>query len=349
MNYKYPFYFSCIFSICIVFSGLNVYCLDNIPETPGSWTEKGVVLTAGISDQWDERGAAVVGIAKKSGKYYLFYLGAFYGCWTSGANHKSLGVATGTDGVNFTKYSDNPLLIPHDFVPVESHEESIRAAIIDYIPAISKFVGYFGVEDPGGSNTCGFMASSGCGCDIEVDSFIYAATSDDGINWAIAGEVSGAYNENGAENYPSTFEYYNGVFYLWNHRAQGGQIFHASRGADYKNLTKLGTIPELDFGWSTAETFLHNDGNTVTLMYVPNGNGYDGSELRFATSTMSNMTTVSNVRAWKGNVHSANNAILKDEETGEWRWYYSTAKNTYLRTAPISTPPESPTKLRITD
>jgi len=340
-----------IFVASSFFLHSTVYATDVIPDDISAWTEQGTVLTYGVPGSWDEkeRGLYPVGVHKINGTYYLHYLGGFDGCWTvdGGMSHRSVGLATSSDGVNFTKFSKNPVLKPHDFVPVHSHEEGIRTSSIRYLPQKEMWLGYFGVESPGGADTCPFMGSEAqCSCNVEVDSSIYAATSLDGKNWAVQGEVQGVYND--AENYVDDFQYINGEYYLWSHRAQGGQKHHASKGSDYMSLTPLGVIPKWCWGWSELSTYVHKDGKTVTAIYDPNGGCAAASknDVYFATTSLDNMTVVTNERviAQTGRI----SRIFQDIENGIWRWYYngSGAKNgtIQLRTHPITAdPPIAPT------
>ncbi len=337
-----------------------VTALDNIPEDIDAWTEQGIVLRSGPPGAWDEKPFLMkpIGAHKKDGIYYLYYLAGSEGCWNEDADtrHQSVGLATSTDGINFTKYDGNPVLKPHDFLPVESHEEGIRGGVIRYVSEKKMWLGFFGVESPGGPATCPFMGSqSQCACNIPVDASIYAATSTDGKNWTIKGEVNGVYN--GQENYVDDFHYRDGQYYVWHHRAQGGQMHRASKGPDYMNLTLLGKIPELCWGWGIFHTYLHDDGDTVTGIYDPNGGCAPPGDntLFFATTSLSNMTEIRNVRPIhnKGQRH---NFIMKDEDSGLWRWYYNVttgpdAGTIQLRTHPIAAAdtlaPSAPTSVNV--
>ena len=341
-----------VFTLVLLFSHGIAYALDTIPEDISAWTERGVVLKSGAAESWDEKAFLVkpVGFYKKDNIYYMYYLAGSEGCWDEHADtrHQAIGLATSTDGVNFTKYAGNPVLKPHDFVAVHSHEEGIRTATIRYLPEKGMWLGYFGVESPGGTDTCPFMGStSQCKCNISVDAFIYAATSTDGKNWTVQGEVTGVYNENGQENYADDFQYRNGQYYLWSHRAQGGQTHHASKGSDYMNLTSLGEIPELCWGWSVIHTFLHDDGKTVTPVYDSGGGCAPSNDnLYFGTTSLDNMTTVTTERV----IHSKgqrDNFIYKDVDAGIWRWYYNVVTGTnagtiQLRTHPITAATAAP-------
>jgi hypothetical protein len=64
------------------------------------------ILDGGGSGAWDE----YIGLPEAivvNGTYYIYYVGARGSGWTDGRQH---GVATSTDGINFTKYSGNPIL-----------------------------------------------------------------------------------------------------------------------------------------------------------------------------------------------------------------------------------------------
>lgn len=316
--------------------------LDAIPEDLGTWTEQGSVLTGGGSGAWDENLNKTIGphgFGKVGDTYYLFYQAGFSGCWNDTGSHGSMGLATSSDGINFTKHGSNPLLSPHDFLPVSSHEEGIRLFTVQYVSALAKWVGYFGVESPGGSQTCSYMQES-CDCNIEVDAYVYRAESSDGVNWTVIGEVSGANSSPGHENYPADFQYVDGTYYLWTVKAQGGYAQSISSGTDPSNLTYLGEITGLDFGWSALKTFVHNDSNTVTLIYNPHSNDDEAStELKMATQYLDGDLTVRlDERVLDASLgdpaDAVTNRIFKDADNSRWLWYYTKEAddNIYLRT-----------------
>lgn len=346
--------FSKILIFVFILFSHRVFAFDVIPENLNNWTEKGIVLSANESIGWEDRlQLAIIGAEKVGGTYYLFYLAGFDGCWNSDgdSNHQSVGLATSTDGINFTKYGNNPILKPHDFVSVGSEEEGIRTGYVRYLPSKGQFYGYFGVESPGGANDCPFGGGVNCGCNVGVDAAVFLATSSDGQTWSIDGQVNGTYAQPGNEVYASGWVFDGSTFHMYVTTAEGGQDKAASKGTDPLNLSELGGVPVLRFGWSGVDAFLHDDNNTVTLMYEPDGGNHPGSSndnLYFATTYLNDMTTIEDERVITSS-GDERNIIFKDG--AEWKWYYSDEADEFnnkiqLRTHPIvgadSTAPSMP-------
>jgi len=64
----------------------------------------------GRADMWDCLHAGDPEVIKVKGMYYLYYTGSFDPKGTA-----SIGLATATDGIHWTKYSGNPILTPGNF------------------------------------------------------------------------------------------------------------------------------------------------------------------------------------------------------------------------------------------
>ncbi len=334
-------------AVIALFFPIQTYALDVIPDNLSAWTEKGIVLQGNTGTAWEGKGdIGLAGVSKVGGTYYMHYLSGFDGCWNSAAdvNHQSLGLATSTNGINFTKHSGNPVLKPHNFVPVSSHEEGIRTGYIHYLPSKGKFYGYFGVESPGGSQTCNFLGGGQCGCNIEVDAQVFLATSVNGTSWTVEGLVNGAYAQGGHEVYAAGWVFNGSNFGLYITKAQGGLNKSASRGSNPLNLNQLGTVGALEWGYAGLDAYLHDDNNTITLMYNPvnrTNTGHPGANndyTYFATTHLNNMTTIQNERVVDTTGEHQNNIF---QDGNEWKWYYSDdpgrGNHTIrLRTHPIS-------------
>lgn len=83
-----------------------------IPGTT-DWVDQGTVVGP-TSGGWDARllgGFSPCSLTKQSGTYFLYYIGASGGRSNdNGPAFRALGVLTSTDGVNWTKYSGNPVI-----------------------------------------------------------------------------------------------------------------------------------------------------------------------------------------------------------------------------------------------
>lgn len=84
-------------------------------EIPASsdWTDVGIILEQGPPGTWDTNFKGMISpstVIKKNGTYFLYYIGADGFRADGGPSNRKLGVATSKDGINFTKYSGNPVL-----------------------------------------------------------------------------------------------------------------------------------------------------------------------------------------------------------------------------------------------
>jgi len=145
--------------------------------TQADWTDHGVVVSEGSKGSWDVRlGGAISpsSVVKKDGVYYLYYIGADGNRSADGGpRHRALGVATSTDGINFTKYSGNPVIthLPHN-----NQEEGIFSAGAT-LDGNGDIVVYYGALWASNSTT------------ENVDIYIGLAVSSDGLNFTDKGYV----------------------------------------------------------------------------------------------------------------------------------------------------------------
>ena len=319
--------------------------LDEIPDNLGDWNEEGAVLQKKSSehDQWWIEDCIKVG-----GTYYLFFKGGPKSCWGDGSGHTCIFLARSSDGKNFTRHSD-PIIRPEQAVYVSSWEHGVRTGAFTHKDG--QWIAYVGV-DHSGNKTPGMKPQSEWACDVSVDATIFAFTSNDAVNWSLKGEVGGVFNQ--GEMHPGNLIYHNGTFYCWPFQAEPNMKQAATKGSNYMNLNWQGWIDALNYGWSDVEAFIHDDNNTVTLIYWPFGGGHpgEGKDVYFATSSLNNMTSVSNKRVVCDNVGwQVRHSIVKDVAGGKWRWYYSVIGSIRMRTAPLegqpqdNTPPSAPSNL----
>lgn len=95
------------------------------------WQDLGVVITPGKVGSWDSRLGGMISpaaVIRKDSRYFLYYIGADGDRSTDGGpRHRALGVATSSDGINFEKYSANPVI---RFLPYQNEEEGVFSAAV---------------------------------------------------------------------------------------------------------------------------------------------------------------------------------------------------------------------------
>jgi len=143
-------------------------------------------------------------VVKKDGTYFLYYIGADGNRSTDGGpRHRALGVATSTDGINFTKYSGNPILthLPHN-----NEEEGIFSAGAT-LDDNGDIVLYYSALDADSATS------------ESVDSDIRLAVSSDGFNFTEIGDVVSHSDSSvwgyGDEVFPVGTFYSDGTWYVY--------------------------------------------------------------------------------------------------------------------------------------
>jgi len=89
------------------FGGVNAIGYATSPKTypPTSWTKRGTVFAKNpIPGQWDSSYVRLGNVLKVDSTYYLYYAA------TGGPT--SIGLATSSDGITFTRSGSNPILVP---------------------------------------------------------------------------------------------------------------------------------------------------------------------------------------------------------------------------------------------
>jgi predicted GH43/DUF377 family glycosyl hydrolase len=122
-----------------------------------SWNTIGSepVLTAGAINDWDSYGIIPSVVLKEYGLYKLYYFG-----YSSMTSQVSVGLATSTDGIHFTKYS-SPV--------IPATDQYYQVGLTDIVKKDSTYYGYFGYNNSRTAQNCK----------------IGVATSLNGINWTM--------------------------------------------------------------------------------------------------------------------------------------------------------------------
>jgi hypothetical protein len=162
LNRKFLALFGLIFVVGLVYyeysikgtSGVNASPIESdqkieveiaIPKQE-DWIDFGPILELGADGEWDTvlGGHTPVGIIKNDGIYYFYYVGGDgLRSFDDGPRHRSIGVATSEDGINFKKYSGNPVMT---FSRYNGEEEGANSAGIT-LDDEGNFVMFYGAAE----------------------------------------------------------------------------------------------------------------------------------------------------------------------------------------------------------
>ena len=218
-----------------------------------SINSSGPVLLPGDSTSWDAGAVSPGAVIKDNGIYKMFYFGAHdpHQAW-------SIGLATSTDGIHWTKYP-NPIIKPENWEYSIGTDEVIKVNNIYYI--------YYSNYNP----------SFGYGMSV--------ATSSDGINWTkYSGNPILVANQpwEGIGAYYSTVIYENGLFKMVYMNYKDGDFgFGKATSSDGFNWIKSPNNPfftkiNASNNWTQKPIFpcLRKFGNTYRVYY--NADDYKG-------------------------------------------------------------------------
>lgn len=233
------FYIS-IFFIILFLTGFGNAKGFEVPKQT-DWIDHGVVIDAGSKGSWDIHFRGMISpstVVKKNGTYFLYYISADGNRSTDqGPRHRALGVATSRDGINYTKYSRNPII---KYLPHKNEEEGIFSAGAT-LDEYGNIVLYYGALDAGNS-----VSES-------VDSDVRLSVSSNGFDFRDAGDVISHSNRSvwgyGDELFPIGAFSANGNWYVY-YIAKGSNgimwDLGLASGPDRENLTN--TRPVLSSG-----------------------------------------------------------------------------------------------------
>ncbi|HYQ71266.1 MAG TPA: hypothetical protein VET88_04995, partial [Gammaproteobacteria bacterium] len=134
------------------------------------WLDLGPILEAGKPGEWDHYlwGGFASSIVKKGDTYFLYYQGAssFRHAFDETTCGRAIGVATSSDGINFTKYAGNPVI---RWSPTRECEEG-AVSIATAIDANGDILAFYGANtalDSRSVNADARLARSGDGLHFE--------------------------------------------------------------------------------------------------------------------------------------------------------------------------------------
>jgi hypothetical protein len=316
--HKIYIFFLCSFVLLVLLFTGTSYSADIQIPSKSDWTYKGVALTASSSG-WDKRFYGQISpctVIKKNGKFFLYYVGADGNRSTDGGpRHRALGVATSTDGINFTKYSGNPIIthLPHN-----NQEEGVFSAGA-FVDQSGKVVLYYGAIWAANSTT------------ETVDVYVGLAVSDNGLDFTDMGYV---FRPTGQEVTPLGTIFANNSWYVYYLNTAGWNLKLLS-GPSMNSLTDRGTI--LSKGLFTAEPVFLSTDKLALFIVDKNTNG-----LEVRTAPVSSPGQISSVVENYGMFppRYRHTTVICDQESGKWYMYQcsdqaSDGNQIIVRTAPV--------------
>ncbi len=143
----------------------EVHSSDVAIPKQADWLECGPIFYAGTEGEWDYYlwGGFTSTVVKKDGVFYLYYQGSNgYNDVEHTVTWRSIGVATSSDGFNFTKYAENPVLT---WFPENNFEEGAVSggAFLDDTGEIAIYYGANRWIGGGKVNANGRLATSSDG------------------------------------------------------------------------------------------------------------------------------------------------------------------------------------------
>ena len=197
---------------------------------PDDWVDYGTIFSAGAEGEWDHLlwGGFAASVVKKDNLYYLYYQGSEYyqGEPDESVMWRAIGAAVSSDGINFKKYSGNPVLT---WFPNENGEEGAVSSGVT-LGEDGNVVLYYGANTKESATT--------------VNSNGRVAVSQDGLAFNDRGLVLDGKNPSlwgsGDEVFPVGAIQDNGrwiVYYIPNGVAQSGQL-GVAYGSQFNQLSQ---------------------------------------------------------------------------------------------------------------
>ena len=199
-----------------------------------SWIKHGIVLSPGQPGDWDSSSIGLGSVLWNGTDYLMWYTG------TNGIQYQggAVGLATSTDGLNWVKFSGNPVLTPSE----SGNDQNYIAA-----PEVISLKLTYNMWYTGKS-----------GVSPNVNKILYA-TSFDGIHWSKWPNPVLTPSTNATE-WDAGGVYAPGV--IWN-----GQIF----GLWYSGINQTGVVPRIGFSTSPDGGSWTRSANNPILLPGPSG------------------------------------------------------------------------------
>lgn len=293
------------------------------------WEDQGIILKAGDPGSWDVRLNGMLSpclIIKKDSTYFLYYIGSDGDRGPphndAGPRHRKLGVATSTDGINFVKYSGNPILT---FSPNGNEEEGIFSAG-GFLDDSEDIILYYGAMDAGSSIS------------TSVHGDIRLAVSNDGFDFKDIKDVVSHFDSSvwgfGDELFPL------GAFYT----DEKYHVYYTLGG--HPNNRALGIVcgENMDDFTESKEVIIHEHrvdggcnpvyigGNEIALFMAidKKGSGSHDSYIEVRTAEISDPSTLSKPQE-KYDFETHDSVVFYDQDIDTWFMYYLRDEDNSIR------------------
>src|SRR3989338_2414347 len=291
-----------------------------IPDQ-ADWRDGGTVLSKGVQGSWDYRMEGALSpatVIKKGSTYYLYYIAASgsRSCpphCDNGPANRSLGVATSTDGIRFTKYSGNPII---RYQPNGNEEEGLFSAG-STLDVNGDILLYYSACNAGSrfstSVTCdGYVARSSNGLNFGAQSTHTRVLSHSNSNlWGYGDEI-----------FPIGAFYANSNYYVYYITKNGGSIswdLGVAWGTSFNNLGQSSSV-------ITSETEIRGggdpikiDANNYAMFLVRDPNNFVTEARKFSSTNFRTLGTPVEIYDMNDVIV---NTILYDTSTSTWFMYY---------------------------
>jgi len=278
------------------------------------WVDCGRVFSAGTEGEWDLYlwGGFGTTVIKKDGIFYLYYQGANgYDDNEGTVTYRAIGVATSTDGTNFTKHAGNPVLtwFPND------HLEEGAVSGGAFLQENGDIAIYYGANNwIGGSlvNADGRLATSPDGFNFTDQAIVL-----DHSNSAIWGSGDELFPVIGFQDNGRWFTYYipNGVL-------QQGRLGAAwgDSQIDLPNSAPARSGVNSISAWGAASQV--RLGEDVYALFVNNIRDAGGPTLTVYTVSLQNPASLSAPIHTYQFDNMIQGIVYRDEETETWFMFY---------------------------
>jgi hypothetical protein len=314
----------------------------NVPD-PDDWIDYGTIFMAGPEGEWDHIlwGGRAASVVKKGDQYLLYYQGSeFYqGEPDYTVMWRSIGVAVSSDGINFKKYSGNPVLT---WFPNKYGEEGAVSSgvILDQDGNVVLYYGANTKESATTVNADGRVA-------VSQDGFVF---EDRGV--VLDGKSPGVWGS-GDEVFPVGAIYHQGrwiVYYTPNGVPQSGQL-GVAYGQQFNQLTR--TEPVISDGqpvsiWGTTG---HVKISENTYAIIINNVRENRTDVRLLSTNQPGKLSQPVVTYPLEQGQQA--VLLLDQKKNTWFMYYRSEESYGVKLAPAgerdTSPPTTPRGLLVRD